>query len=253
MSFTEGGYSSVFGTGDYSISSGEYGADPLGGAIFEDWFNALLPSIILNETIMAAVPTADPTAVPATGPIEPVVISEVPVMGDDDTAPIVLPPVVTGPVGTTTVSPAVEPGAVWVEETTEEAVTWEDMPEWVRTPIEEPETVMPDWEIYGVAHDDQPGDDEVATTWMDIIGTVAQGYVGSLQPGVPPEGYPRAGGSPPARVTVDTRTGKVTPCRRRRRRRLLTPTDMADLASLQTLVGKGSDAMKFAVTKAVRR
>ena len=59
--------------------------------------------------------------------------------------------------------------------------------------------------------------------------------------------------NPPAKVTVDTRTGQVTPCRRRRRRRLLTPTDLADLASLQTLVGKGSDAMKFAVTKAVRR
>ena len=57
----------------------------------------------------------------------------------------------------------------------------------------------------------------------------------------------------PREVVVDTRTGEVKRCRRRRRRRLLTPTDLADLASLQTLVGKGSDAMKFAVTKAVRR
>lgn len=38
----------------------------------------------------------------------------------------------------------------------------------------------------------------------------------------------------------------------RRRRRLLTPTDLNDLAALQTIVGKG-DVMKFAVMKAVRR
>lgn len=40
--------------------------------------------------------------------------------------------------------------------------------------------------------------------------------------------------------------------RRRRRRRLLTPTDLSDLAALKTIVGN-SDALKFAVTKAVRR
>ena len=56
----------------------------------------------------------------------------------------------------------------------------------------------------------------------------------------------------PAQVTVDTRTGEVKPCRRRRRRRLLTPTDLSDLAALQAIVGKG-DALKLAVAKAVRR
>lgn len=45
----------------------------------------------------------------------------------------------------------------------------------------------------------------------------------------------------------------VTHKHRRRRKRLLTPTDLSDLAVLQTLVGKGSDSMKFAVMKAVRR
>lgn len=54
------------------------------------------------------------------------------------------------------------------------------------------------------------------------------------------------------KVTVDTRTGKVTKCRRRRRRRLLTPTDLNDLAALKTIVG-GGQAMNFAVLKAVRR
>ena len=52
---------------------------------------------------------------------------------------------------------------------------------------------------------------------------------------------------------VDTRTGKVTKCKRRRRRRLLTPTDLSDLAALQALVGKGSTALNMAVAKAVRR
>ncbi len=58
--------------------------------------------------------------------------------------------------------------------------------------------------------------------------------------------------SVPAKVTVDTATGKVTACRRRRRRRLLTPTDLNDLAALKTIVG-GGQAINFAVMKAVRR
>ncbi len=57
---------------------------------------------------------------------------------------------------------------------------------------------------------------------------------------------------PPQTVTVNTQTGKVTACKRRRRRRLLTPTDLSDLAALKTIVGN-TDALKFAVTKAVRR
>ncbi len=65
-----------------------------------------------------------------------------------------------------------------------------------------------------------------------------------LYGGIPP--------ATPAQVTVDTRTGEVKPCRRRRRRRLLTPTDLSDLAALAAVVGKG-DALKLAVAKAVRR
>ena len=90
-----------------------------------------------------------------------------------------------------------------------------------------------------------------ASAFIDVlqgqqIGGAAQGFA----PTSIPSGIPT---SMPREVTVNTVTGEVKPCRRRRRRRLLTPTDLADLASLQTLVGKGSDAMKFAVTKAVRR
>mgnify|MGYP007092448045 CR=1 FL=1 len=52
-------------------------------------------------------------------------------------------------------------------------------------------------------------------------------------------------------VEIDPKTGKPK-CKRRRRRRLLTPTDLSDLAALQAIVGKG-DALKLAVAKAVRR
>ncbi len=55
-----------------------------------------------------------------------------------------------------------------------------------------------------------------------------------------------------AKVQLDPKTGKVTLCRRRRRRRLLTPTDLNDLAALKTIVG-GGQAINFAVMKAVRR
>ena len=50
---------------------------------------------------------------------------------------------------------------------------------------------------------------------------------------------------------VDWATGTKKKCRRRRRR-LLTPTDLGDLAQLKALVGNG-EAMKIAVMKAIRR
>ncbi len=51
-------------------------------------------------------------------------------------------------------------------------------------------------------------------------------------------------------VTLDRQTGKIT-CKRRRRRRLLTNRDLADLASLKTITGGGA-ALNAAVIKAVR-
>lgn len=103
----------------------------------------------------------------------------------------------------------------------------------------------------------------MAIDWGDVIG----GALGSIgrqmgggysppvvyNPGFAPGGTAGLGVPPGTRnVTVDTVTGKVTPCRRRRRRRLLTPTDLSDLAALAAVVGKG-DALKMAVAKAVRR
>ncbi len=51
-------------------------------------------------------------------------------------------------------------------------------------------------------------------------------------------------------VTLDRQTGKIT-CKRRRRRRLLTNRDLADLASLKTITGGGA-ALNAAVIRAVR-
>ncbi len=51
-------------------------------------------------------------------------------------------------------------------------------------------------------------------------------------------------------VTLDRQTGKIS-CKRRRRRRLLTNRDLADLASLKTITGGGA-ALNAAVIRAVR-
>ncbi len=51
-------------------------------------------------------------------------------------------------------------------------------------------------------------------------------------------------------VTLDRQTGRVS-CKRRRRRRLLTNRDLADLASLKTITGGGA-ALNAAVIRAVR-
>lgn len=51
-------------------------------------------------------------------------------------------------------------------------------------------------------------------------------------------------------VTLDRETGKIS-CKRRRRRRLLTNRDLADLASLKTITGGGA-ALNAAVIRAVR-
>lgn len=102
----------------------------------------------------------------------------------------------------------------------------------------------------------------MAIDWGEVIvgsvGQIAEGYFGGQNIVQQPLQYPRApvgtypSGGTTQKVTVDTVTGKITPCRRRRRRRLLTSSDLADLASLKAIVGGGA-AMNAAVVKAVRR
>jgi len=129
-------------------------------------------------------------------------------------------------------------------------------------------------------------DDVAATDWGDwrsVLGTVAGGVVGGLfdpvglggltqnivsGPALPaPQGpiSSTAGGSVmqmPANATcgpvgpkyakICLATGQVMPLRRRRRRRLLTASDLADISSLVAIVGKGA-ATNAVVTRAVSR
>ncbi len=55
----------------------------------------------------------------------------------------------------------------------------------------------------------------------------------------------------PAKVTVDTKTGKVTPCRRRRRRKLLTESDMCVLFQVATLPNNSN--VRTALSRAICR
>ncbi len=130
--------------------------------------------------------------------------------------------------------------------------TWEQgleqpLPQWVyETVPDQPgflDVTSPGW---GVAQDT-----DMATTWTEFAQQQLSGYLGGQFGG----GGASTSYAPPmpAEVTVNTRTGQVKPCRRRRRRRLLTDADIADLSALAMIVGKGSQAMNAAVVKAVRR
>lgn len=119
-----------------------------------------------------------------------------------------------------------------------------------------------DWEEVASRSEPTITEEPVAVDWGNVVSGAIDIIQGQQVGGGASQSFqPYTGGSQglspypistPAQVTVDTRTGKVTPCRRRRRRRLLTPTDLSDLAALAAVVGKG-DALKLAVAKAVRR
>jgi len=91
--------------------------------------------------------------------------------------------------------------------------------------------------------------------WGDLI-DLGIDIISNRATGTPPPmqyfGSPGGPATPPpvvAGIGRVTRTG--VKCRRRRRR-LLTPTDLSDLAALKTITG-GGQALNFAVMKAVRR
>ena len=76
---------------------------------------------------------------------------------------------------------------------------------------------------------------------------------GTVQPHTFAPGVPAsAGGTMPQTVTVNTRTGAVTPgCKRRRRRRLLTESDFNDLMRISTLPNK--ENVRISLAKAIGR
>lgn len=142
------------------------------------------------------------------------------------------------------------PGGTWGENPLPPGIY--DIPPEDTRPNELPPPPIP--EEGGPATRDAEGDVDMATDWGDFISQTTQdfitGFVGGGSTPAPTVGV--GGVAPPARVTVDTRTGAVTPCKRRRRRRLLTSSDLNDLAALKTIVG-GGQALNGAVIKAVRR
>ncbi len=106
----------------------------------------------------------------------------------------------------------------------------------------------------------EAGEVEVAIDWGSVISgsiDLLQGQpVGNLPSFMPTgpamgTGDPNYNGNAPTNVTVNTKTGKVTPCRRRRRRRLLTEGDFNDLMRIATLPSKQNVAV--ALSKAVGR
>lgn len=66
-----------------------------------------------------------------------------------------------------------------------------------------------------------------------------------------PAGAAPGGATMPAKVTVDTRTGKVTACKRRRRRKLLTESDFNVLLRVATLPNK--ENVRIVLGKAIGR
>lgn len=84
---------------------------------------------------------------------------------------------------------------------------------------------------------------------VDIIqGQPVGGASQSFMPNLP---APAPGATAPSKVTIDTKTGKVTECKRRRRRRLLTESDFNDLMRISTLPSK--ENVRIALAKAIGR
>lgn len=108
-------------------------------------------------------------------------------------------------------------------------------------------------------------DSEMAIDWGTWTQDLAGDYLRNKyitprsMPQILPAGYVSPGAAAAAGTGlgylveegIDMLTGEKKKCRRRRRR-LLTPTDLGDLAQLQALVGKG-EVMKVAVMKALSR
>jgi hypothetical protein len=153
---------------------------------------------------------------------------------------------------------------------------WGPAGEWFRTSPNHPPPIDPEY-LPTRTVEEAEGED-VAIDWGQVFSgaiDIAQGqYIGGAANPLSPLGFAGAGtttggAAPPANgaamayagscpprktrtLTIDCATGQEVKRTRRRRRRLLTSSDLGDLAQLQALVGKGSNAMSVAVSKAIR-
>ncbi len=193
---------------------------------------------------------------------EPIPLPVVPV-GEAQTGPVTVGLLPPGSVfGTGAGVPTVDAGEPVFEEGSIFApgeVWGDDLPPGTYdVPYEDIEYPYP--ELPGTDPLEPEGDTQVAVTWTDFLTGTTQGLIDALIPGsslgpvgVAPQQFAAGTGAtaPPAKVTVDTKTGKVTPCHRRRRRRLLTEGDFNDLMRIATLPNKQNVAV--ALSKAVGR
>jgi len=168
-------------------------------------------------------------------------------VGESAGGPILVP---SGPSGAVVINPEYRPSET----------VYENAP----GGIYEVERQPTDWDAYYRAYvelnkeEEEPVFDWLATGITDIaqVGQNVGWWGGSTAPAAPaPAGYPSMapGGAAamPAKVTVDTRTGKVTTCKRRRRRKLLTESDFNVLLRVATLPNK--ENVRIVLGKAIGR
>lgn len=250
----------------WSVSAGDLlaGYDPFGwksGSLFslgEAWrrpqqtrpAGIFVPPVVISETPQTKLPKTGGTSHPigTSGPLQIPKGWETTVIGGVER--VVVPKVYTG--GTPPVLEPFDPNVVIGEVHGKDTAAQNDSEE---------ETGM-DWGalasgVIDIIQGQQPGG-----TLPPVYQT--PGFAGPVRPG--PGGGGGGGGFTtggtmaagdcepcgPRYLTYDCKTGKFSARRRRRRRRLVTPTDLADLASVVAITGKGA-GMNQAVAAAIRR
>lgn len=175
-----------------------------------------------------------------------------------------IPVVDSDPTAATSVSGVLDEPVDGGEETTAVEIGWVPFP---GIPAEDQEEIDASWEetiripVGGVL--DEPREtreaapeDEMAVDWGGVVDAAIDVWQGQVPGGGSPSYAPYVPSQPgtapmPETVTVNTKTGKVTTCKRRRRRRLLTESDFNDLMRISTLPNK--EPVRIALAKAVGR
>lgn len=168
-------------------------------------------------------------------------------------------PVWIGGIGTPTASypgdlseePEFIPGSIY-EQNRQPETDWEEVYRQYQILNENPTTQIDEYE-----------ESEVAIDWGGLA-NLGIDFLQGQYAGVPPQqnfvganpapGLPAPSSMPtatPRTVTIDTVTGKITACKRRRRRRLLTEGDFNDLMRISTL--PGNQNVRIALAKSIGR
>ncbi len=165
------------------------------------------------------------------------------------------------PMPETVVSPAVQPDVEFIDpDFNPTGTVYENAPGGIYEVEREPT----DWDEYYRRYEELNYDayeaegDRAMWDWLQGATTLGQlgtevGWWGGDSGLVAPAPALAPGGAQtmPARVTVDTRTGKITTCKRRRRRKLLTESDFNVLLRVATLPNK--ENVRIVLGKAIGR